>query len=179
MSPRNSLGRSLIRRNYLLLCVVLFLLIASSACAPEEPVEPMPTRDTSEANLSSIRAAVADFMQSYNSGDVERFVALFDDDAIRFPPNSQPIEGIDRIRANTITIFETYDRDVTVNLIESRFSGDFAITRGTWAVRLTPKSDGGETSEDVGSWLNVSVRGEDGRWRISRNIWNSDQPQGN
>ena len=46
---------------------------------------------------------------------------------------------------------------------------------GTSALSLVPKV-GGDAQEDIGSWLNVSVRGQDGRWKISRSIWNSDLP---
>lgn len=161
-----------------LACVALVLAVSAFglACAAPEEAEPVPVRDTSQANLDAIMALTADYIEAYNSGDAEAFVALFSDDAIRMPPNALPLEGIDRIRANAITTFETYDGEVTINVKENRFSGDIAVTRGTWALRLVPKV-GGEAQEDVGSWLNVSVRGPDGRWRISRNIWNSDRSQ--
>lgn len=152
---------------------LLLLLGLALGCAAPEEAEPVPTRDTSEANLNAIMALSADYMAAYNAGDAEAFVALFTDDAIRMPPNAQPLEGIDRIRANAITLFETYDGEVTINVDENRFSGDIAVTRGTWATRLVPKV-GGEPQEDVGTWLNVAVRGPDGRWKISRSIWNSD-----
>ena len=159
-----------------LVSLAMLLALAGFAvgCAAPEDAEPVPVRDTSQANLDAIMALTADYMEAYNAGDAEAFVALFSEDAIRMPPNAPILAGIDRIRANAITLFETYDGEVTINVDENRFSGDLAITRGTWATRLVPKV-GGEALEDIGSWLNVSVRGQDGRWKISRSIWNSDR----
>ena len=158
-----------------LLATLLALAGFAMGCAAPEEAEPVPVRDTSQANLDAIMALTADYMEAYNAGDAEAFVALFTEDAIRMPPNASILAGIDRIRTNAITLFETYDGEVTINVDENRFSGDIAITRGTWATRLVPKV-GGDAQEDIGSWLNVSVRGQDGRWKISRSIWNSDLP---
>lgn len=154
--------------------LLLLALVFAIGCAAEpDEAEPIPVADTSQANLDAIMALSADYMAAYNAGDAEAFVALFTDDAIRMPPDAPMLAGIDRIRTNAITMFETYDGQVTINVDENRFSGDIAITRGTWATRLVPKV-GGEPQEDIGTWLNVSVRGLDGRWKISRSIWNSD-----
>lgn len=156
------------------LATAVLLVGLGVGCAAPEEADPVPVRDTSQANLDAIMALSANYMEAYNAGDAEAFVALFTEDAIRMPPHAQPLEGIDRIRANAITLFETYDGEVTINVEENRFSGDIAVTRGTWATRLVPKV-GGDAQEDVGSWLNVAVRGQDGRWKISRSIWNSDR----
>ncbi len=152
------------------------VVLAACAAPPQSNVEEvLPQRDTSEENLAAIRAIISDFMSSYNEADVDTFSALFTEDAIRMPPNAPVIVGRQRIRENMITTFATFDGEVTVNQEEARFSGDFAITRGTWAVTLTPKA-GGEAQSDVGKWLTMIERQEDGSWKIARNIWNSDRP---
>ena len=157
------------------LVVAVLVLTACAAPPPPETENVLPQRDTSEENLAAIRAIISDFMSTYNAADVDAFSGLFTEDAIRMPPNAPAIVGRQRIRENMITTFATFDGEVTVNQEEVRFSGDFAITRGTWALTLTPKS-GGEAQSDVGKWLTMIERQEDGSWKIARNIWNSDRP---
>lgn len=154
--------------------LALLILGGVIACAPPEEPAPVAQGPTEEEDLSAIRASVADFIAAYNGDDPEAFVALFSSTAMRLPPNAPELDGIDAIRNNTIVIFDQFEREVTVHLAETRFSGDFAVSRGTWAVRLTPKS-GGEPEDNVGKWLNLHIRSAGG-WLIERNIWNSDIP---
>ena len=166
------------RRRWALVSLAALALLCCQGSAEAPPTdEGLQERDTSEANLNAIRGVMATYMTATNQGDVGALVGLFSDDAVRLPPNTQALEGIDRIRDNLVTIHETYDIEATVIVEEARFSGDFAVARGTWALTLHPKS-GGEPRDDVGKWLNLMERQPNGAWKISRNIWNSNRPAG-
>ena len=74
--------------------VVVCALLAVFACqgaGDETAAGGLQPLDTSEANLNAIRAAMATFMTASNQGDVGSLVELFSDDAIRLPPNAQPL----------------------------------------------------------------------------------------
>lgn len=153
----------------------LCLATAGGGCAPTPDTEPMPVADTSEANLRAINALVGEFVHAMNTEDVDAFVGLFTPRAIRLPPHAAAIEGHGAIRAQIANTFRDNAVEVFVQLEESRFSGDMGVVRGTWSLKLTAESSG-LVSEDVGKWMNLVERQANGRWRISRNMWNSNLP---
>ena len=166
------------RRSYVVLALLLCTSVSVYSCAPagetpEEAAAAAAARETED--LDAVRSVIVRFIETLNNGDMEGFADLFTEDAIRMQPNGQAIEGMSRIRLNIIEILENADLQITVNQEEARFSGDIAVTRGTWALVVSPK-DGSPPSDDVGKWLNLMERQEDGGWKITRNIWNSDRP---
>ncbi|REJ83100.1 MAG: SgcJ/EcaC family oxidoreductase [Acidobacteria bacterium] len=165
----------MLRRSALAL-VAAALVMTGLACAPqpESAESELPVRDTSEENLAAIRGLVADYGEAYNTGDEEMMANLFTEDAILMPPDETSVDGRLLIRNRFATIFATYEGTVQLNVDETRFSGDFGLARGTWALSLTPVA-GGASFDEVGKWLNVLER-QGGRWRISRSIWNRNAP---
>ena len=159
------------------LLVLSGLMLTALGCAPPPESEPIPVTDTSEANLRAIRALHGTFVEAVNAGDVETLAGLYTGDAIRMPPNGRMFQGEALIRSDFADLLDPNDAELSIIVEETRLSGDFALARGTWALELTPKA-GGETTGDIGKWLNLLERQNDGSWKISRNIWNSDQPPG-
>ncbi len=54
-------------------------------------------------------------------------------------------------------------------------TADYAIERGTFSWTLHPKTGTGPDIVDTGKYLTVWERQEDGSWRITRDINNSDR----
>ncbi len=61
--------------------------------------------------------------------------------------------------------------------LETVVGGDWAYERGTFTVDATPKA-GGETRKMRGNYLRIYRRQADGHWKMIRDMFNSDQPQG-
>ncbi len=144
-----------------------------NAAGAEEEI-PSSQEFSQEANMRALNATVADFATHLMAEDLDQFTDLFTQDAIRFPPEAAPIVGMDAIRAGMVRQFENVDQAITIRLEESEFTGDLAFVRGTFAVTQTTPD--GSSGELVGSWMNLMRRSPDGRWRIARNMWNSDSP---
>ncbi len=147
-----------------------------AGCAPPAEQEGVSERDTSQENLDAINAIVGSFVTAYNSADATALAQLFAEDGIRMPPEATSYAGRVRIESEFEAEFEQGTGTIVVNLQETVMGDDLAFTRGTWAITTQPEE--GEATSVVGKWINLVTRQDDGSWKISRNIWNFDSPNG-
>ena len=118
-----------------------------------------------------IAAAIAEFAEVYNAGDLEKMMAYYGDDVIKVrqgaPPETKP-EMARRVAA----VFEKFHTRVEVMNDEIRVSGEMAYTRGSFRVTLTPKA-GGEAQLIERRYLEI-WRKEGGRWLVVRTMDNTE-----
>jgi uncharacterized protein (TIGR02246 family) len=147
-------------------------MLSLAACAPSEPVVEQPTTADDKAAIEQLRA---DYVEAYNAADVDALVDLFTADAVNMAPNEPSTGGAAGLRNMFETQFEQVTAEVSVNIGETQIAGDWAYSRGSYKLTVTPKEEG-EPVEDNGKWLNILQRQADGAWKIHRNIWNSNNP---
>ena len=104
-----------------------------------------------------------------NAKDIDALVALYTSDARILPPNAEMESGGAAI---AVVFGGMIDAGIGGELtsIEARVSGDVGYDVGTYTLRLD-----GEVI-DTGKFIETFVRGDDGEWRITNDIWNSDNP---
>jgi uncharacterized protein (TIGR02246 family) len=123
---------------------------------------------------AAIRGHDSTWFAAHNAGDADAVAALYADDAVVSAPGVPPVRGSAAVReaigkdiadmkAGAVTLVASPDADVGV-------SGDLAWIWNTFTVK--DKSGG---TVDAGKYLTVFTR-KDGTWRITRDIWNSDNP---
>src|SRR5215510_13463970 len=76
------------------LALVVGVTIVLSACAPAAP----PAADAA-ADEAALKAATSTWIEAYNAGDVEKMVALYEEDAVLMPPHDSVAQGHAAIRA--------------------------------------------------------------------------------
>lgn len=135
------------------------LLLLASACSQA----PAP------ADSSVITSGAAKWEASFNAGDIDTLVSLYTADARVLPPNSELEIGSDAVRAEFSAMIDA-GLAITLSTVEAMVSGDIGHRFGTYTLQT-----GGETV-DVGKYIETWQRGDDGQWRISNDIWNSDLP---
>jgi ketosteroid isomerase-like protein len=133
---------------------------------------------TEQAPAPSPAEAVDDLAIAWDtgiaSGDPEAMLALYvDEGAAAMPPDQPAVEGKEALRGFFEEMFamgEVEVQDIPQDVVagESHIAG-----KGTYV--LTQTNAEGETMEDSGNWLSVSVWTEDG-WKMVRNIWNRNRP---
>ena len=126
----------------------------------------------SDADVSAIRAASATYVQTALAGDWESWLAVASEDAIFMPPNQMRLETLQARREWNAANPPLSSLSVTPSEIVG--GGDLAYVWGTWSLTAAP--EGASPITDSGSYIEIWRRGGDGIWRISRDIWNSDQP---
>ena len=127
------------------------------------------TQSPPPADPSVIHARSAEWEAALNAGDIESVAALYESDARLLPPNAETQTGADAVRA----IFGgMIDAGLTgkLNSMETQVAGDYAYNVGAYTLMA------GDTVVDTGNYMETWHRGDDGQWRYSNDIWNSDMP---
>jgi ketosteroid isomerase-like protein len=141
----------------LLVTLPLFLMIMGCNQAPMS------------ADPSVLSARTEAFEAALNAGDIDALVMIYTSDARLLPPNGEMTTGRDAARA----IFGgMIDAGISGDLtsIDAKVSGDMGYDVGTYTLM------DGDTVVDTGKFIEIFHRGDDGEWRISNDIWNSDVP---
>jgi ketosteroid isomerase-like protein len=107
--------------------------------------------------------------EALNTGDLETLTMVYASNARIMPPNGNTVRGADGVRA---TFGAMMDAGLTAETIieEITMQGDLAFKIGTYKVM------DGDDVLDNGKFIETWLKGEDGKWRISNDIWNSDNP---
>jgi uncharacterized protein (TIGR02246 family) len=126
------------------------------------------------ADEAALRAVDSTWFATYTAGDADAVAALYADDAVVNPAGAPHARGSAAVRealgkdiANTkgggFTLVPGSTSDVGV-------SGDLGWIWNTFTVK-----DKSGATVDAGKYVTVFAR-KDGKWRIIRDIWNSDNP---
>ncbi len=141
----------------LLTTLPLFLMIVGCNQAPMS------------TDPSAIVAATEAWETALNAKDTDGLVALYTSDARVLPPDGEMASGSDAVRAVFGGMIDAgFSGELTS--IESKISGDMAYDVGTFSLRM----DGADVG--TGKFIVTFRRGDDGEWRITNDIFNSDNP---
>ncbi len=137
-------------------------LTALSACAAiEEGPDP----------AAGIAASSTAFEAAYNSGDAAGLTALYTVDAALLPPNMAQIDGREGIQALWQSFIDADVSDIDLNTVELEVHGASASEVGTFTL-TAPDGQGGRVTAG-GKFIVLWQLGEDGVWRLHRDIWNN------
>ncbi len=147
---------------------IIALILA--ACAPSGP------RFTPD-DEAAVRALEEAYRTGWVANDSAAVMATLAHDAVLMPAGTQPLVGDSAIRAfwwpddGSRTTISRYD----IAVEELNGGGDIAYLRGRGTLEYSYRSSMGEVSEHTSRsvHLSVALRGEDGRWRISRRMWSA------
>src|SRR5579863_8424315 len=124
--------------------------------------------DDSAAVQNQIRIALEKWKLDFNAGDASQVCALFAPDLIsNF--RAQPEDTYNSLCANLQAALtdpaKTYHYDLEIK--EILVSGDLAVVRLVWTLKVHPKSGGTDaTTREPG--MDIFRRQPDGTWKISR-----------
>lgn len=139
-----------------------------------------PTPITSIAEqLEDLRALREEWSAAYNAGRLEPLRDMYTAAAARMPYDAPAQVGRDSVLAGYARSFANRTHTPTVRLAAAQveISGDLAIERGAYDEVLTPKLEG-RTLREVGKYVSVLRRGDDGKWRFEWSIFNRDRRPG-
>lgn len=147
------------RLSYILLTLAL-LPVAS--CRPGVDLD---------AERAALVEADARYTSTANAGDVEGLTSLYAEDATRYPPDGEPVSGLDAMRAFATRVASTpgFHLTPTPLALHVAAAGDMAYTLNLLRLDLT-----GPDGEPMVEWLrdfHVWRKEPDGAWRIVEDIW--------
>lgn len=130
----------------------------------------MMAQPISDADRKEISAWHGRWKELFFGQDFDRVGALYTDDAVMMPPNSPPVRGRDEILSlwRGVNVFEI---DIVIDEIEGY--DDLAYVLGSFSMTFQPEG-ASRPIEDRGKYIEIRRRQSDGRWPMSRDIFNSD-----
>ena len=162
----------------------LLLLSVTALLLPACQVREKPANDGAEVNSAAlvdtaadeqaIRAQVDRWLQLVKAKDAAGIAALYADDGAVMPPNAPIGKGRTAIQQTWASMMQTpgFDLTITPEQILVSSSGDMALDRGTYSLKVAP---GGTAQTDTGKYV-VVWRKIGSEWKAAADIFNSDLP---
>jgi len=107
--------------------------------------------------------------EAFNAKDIDALVDLYASDARLLPPHAEMDSGGDALRAGFGAMIDA-GLSAELTSIEAMVSGDMGYNVGTY----TMTADGAVV--DVGKYMEIWHRGDDGQWRYTNDMYSSDLP---
>jgi uncharacterized protein (TIGR02246 family) len=146
----------------------MFMAPLAACQVPAPEVGPL-----SEEDVAAIKASPDAFAKTVLAGDWAAYAALYTEDGVFMPPNMPVVEGRAAIQAwmEPFPPFTQYE--LTIVQIDGR--GNLAFVRGTYSMTLIVEGTP-EPIHDIGKYVEIWRKQQDGKWLLALDIWNSDLP---
>ena len=128
-----------------------------------------------EDDIAAINALYNRSALAVKTGDAERYLSIFVEDAVVMAPEGPAIIGREELRPLIEGLFSAFDLELPYTVEEVGVPGEWAFARSRFQYSMTPK-EGGETTTSAGSQLDILKRQADGSWKVYIQCWNYDAP---
>ena len=155
------------RKEILLVGFVLAMFCLFMSCQMEAEVDLAEVEKSIEEMNTKLSEAVA-------KGDAEAAAACYTEDAQAFPPNEKMISGRDDIKEFFAAGFAKGFSGLELTVSEVSGAGDMAYETGTYETTVNPGGQDVVAFTDKGKYIVIWKKGEDGTWRLHRDVWNSN-----
>ena len=154
--------------------LVSLALVPIVCCAPPAQEEAATDQaSTAEADIEAVREVVSQVDATLTAGDLDGWMALWDDYGVELPPLQPVLVGKEAIRERDGEFLANNTTQIRSTVEDVQFAGDWAYVRDSYTESWTPK-EGGDTTSVVGKSVYVLRRQTDGSWKIYSLIWNMD-----
>jgi ketosteroid isomerase-like protein len=129
-------------------------------------------------DVYAINAAKTEFRESYNTGDVNRLLAILDADMIDYSDGRRSgygEGGRNALRSYLEDLFAQFDAHMVPIIIEVRVMGDTAVGYGWHVLTLTPK-DGSQATTRKTRYIDIWRKDTRGIWKLAMYMDNADIP---
>jgi ketosteroid isomerase-like protein len=155
---------------------VLAALAAALTLAPAAAAQgrPLPTpRDDAARLRAAVEASAARMAAAYNRGDIDGVVQAAAPEIWVFPPNAEPLQGVNALHAFHTRGYDQGARNLVLTTTGLDRQGPMAYETGTYSIDL-PTGRAGSPTRDFGKYVHVWKRSPEGAWRVHFAMWNSN-----
>jgi uncharacterized protein (TIGR02246 family) len=131
--------------------------------------------DAGAVDRAAIMRTTADLLAAVNASDCDRCLAVWASDGVLMPPHHPSVFGHAAIGEYFRSLFSRSRFRFTLTSSHIHLAGDTALERVTYTATIWTGS-GTSPGEDVGKGVHVYGRQADGAWKLTQDIWNSDEP---
>jgi ketosteroid isomerase-like protein len=124
------------------------------------------------SEVATMHASREQWIERVANGDAAGAAALYKEDATMLPPNADPVQGRGAIQIAIQGMIDAGVRSVAMDALDVKEGGDLVVECGHYHADLR----GGHT--DVGKYLVVHERQEDGSLKLALDMYSSNRPAG-
>jgi ketosteroid isomerase-like protein len=132
--------------------------------------------DATETDRAEITSTTAALLAAVNTSDANRCSAAWAADGVLMPPHHPSVQGQPAIVQYFRNLFSRSRFQFAFTSSDIQIDGDTAVERLTYTATIWPGGDDAKPIQDVGKGVHVYRRQPNGSWKLSYDIWNSDQP---
>jgi len=152
---------------FLAVAVLVTSLLGLVGCSTMQKTSP-------EAFERAVKAILDGYSATLLAGDVDGWIALWDEGGVQLPPNEPMNVGVPAIKKSMIATFAA----VRIEKFAIANSGtfvdhEFGFVYGNYTYTLAPKAGGAKIPGD-GKYETILKRQPDGSWKIFRDCFNSN-----
>jgi ketosteroid isomerase-like protein len=137
----------------------------------------MNTPDAGDSDRATIAKTSAELLAAVNASDVDRCSAVWAANGVLMPPHHPAVRGHRAIAEYFRNLFSQSRFRFAFTSSHIQFAGDAAFEHVTYTATVW-SGGSAQPLEEVGKGLHVYRREPNGAWRLTYDIWNSDQPVG-
>lgn len=154
------------------LVLLLFLVTLLTACQTQA------TSGTQAADEAALRKLDDEWSRAAGSGDVEKTISYYSDDAVVMLPNIPTLTGKEPIQTLWKSMLDSADFSGgwKATKVEVARSGDLAYVSGNY--EFNEKDNSGKPITDKGKYLEIWKKQSDGSWKCVAGMFSSDLPAG-
>ncbi len=158
------------KKYFNMILIPVFLLAIPGCSKQDQHTAPLPDFE---------QLVLDDYIMPYKTGDIERWLEIFADDAVGMHNTLPALEGKQALRHFAETVHNTFNieqLDVTVDSVISE--GDWALTRGSFVADFILKDGdaGNRGNPRQGKYILLWERQNDGTWKIILDMGNNNTP---
>jgi ketosteroid isomerase-like protein len=128
-------------------------------------------KSNDEQEIKRVNDTVDVEVNAIADDDIDAYLAVLSEDALFLPPDLPSIGG-EELRTWLREFLEQWRVEwLAYKHNETEVGAVFAFHRFSYSWRLEPKT-GGELQVAHGKGLHILRRGDDGAWKIAREVWN-------
>ena len=124
--------------------------------------------------VADVDAVAQAFHRGFAEQDAAALAGLYHEDARFLAPNMEPVEGRPAIQQAFQQLLDMGARSLDLEPIDVRDAGDMTIEYGRYTLGIQPEAANAIT--DVGKYVVVHERRQDGVTKIIIDIFNSSVP---
>jgi len=127
------------------------------------------------ASDSTAHLAHEAYTAAINSNDLDSLMAMMTDDVVFLAAHGPPMVGKAAVRPWAEGYLQAFTTSWDKQSQEFVVAGDWAFERYSYRSTDTPRG-GGEPVQDTGWGLVIYHHDADGKWRVARDAFGTDQP---
>lgn len=162
----------MIRPSSAIIHVALLSILLTASCSTQTAQAPAPPPDTRKSDEAAIRAASADWNKAAQAKNLDKFVAMYADDAVYFADKGALVKGKDNVKMAWQQMLATPGTTLSwsTDFVDVARSGDLAYEYGEYT--MTTEAKKGKPTEEKGKYVVVWKKQPSGVWRAVADIGN-------